>query len=247
MYRTRHDVAQKHNDLVHRGRHLRLIVIVLVAKKKPRWDDEYCDPFFRVTQNKTKQSTNILFVYSFSRNQIFCKKDPYLKRIKWKKHEYLVLKPLVFYTLGHFLVDYPKWYNISLDTTPALHFHNNARLLTPFLCTWYDLWPFLTLHWRNVSTTEKCIIIVHRASSSPLLCPHLKPPTFHFFNPPEVFLKGQFNFQKQYAPRVYINSSSVTIWILVEVRWAITSIVTFMDGYFGPTHMVFLNVQYLIV
>ena len=46
-------------------------------------------------------------------------------------------------------------------------------------------------------------------------------------------------------PRVYINSSSVTIWILVEVRWAITSIVAFMDGYFGPTHMVFLNVQYL--
>ena len=85
----------------------------------------------------------------------------------------------------------------------------------------------------------------YRASSSPLLCPHLKPPTFHFFNPPEVFLKGQFNFQKQYAPRVYINSSSVTIWILVEVRWAITSIVTFMDGYFGPTHMVFLSVQYL--
>ena len=36
MYRIRHDVAQKHNDLVHRGRHLRLIVIVLVAKKKPR-------------------------------------------------------------------------------------------------------------------------------------------------------------------------------------------------------------------
>ena len=93
-------------------------------------------------------------------------------------------------------MDYPKWYNISLDTTPALHFHNNARLLTPFLCTWYDLWPFLTLHWRNVSTTEKCIIIVHRASSSPLLCPHLKPPTFHFFKSPWGFPKGAVQFSK---------------------------------------------------
>ena len=163
------------------GRHLRLIVIVLVAKKS---QDEYCDPFFGVTQNKTKQSTNILFVFVFQESN-FLRKGPLPEKNKMKKTWIPSSKTtIVFYTLDHFLVDYPKWYNISLDTTPALHFHNNARLLTPFLCTWYDLWPFLTLHWRNVSTTEKCIIIVHIERRHPPSCaPTLNPLLFIFLIP----------------------------------------------------------------